>query len=100
MKMASLTEVRNHFSQWVDQVQHGERIRILVHGRAVADLVPVQSSGDEDDSTTRLMATLEGRGVLRRSTSGESLRHWSSPPKLPGTPLSLLVTEDRRDGDR
>jgi prevent-host-death family protein len=34
-------ELRNHISQVLRQVEAGERVRITVDGRPVADLVPV-----------------------------------------------------------
>lgn len=41
MKTLSLSEFRAHTSEMVDLVQQGETVRILRHGKPVADLVPV-----------------------------------------------------------
>ncbi len=41
MKILSLSEFRAHTSEMVDLVQQGETVRILRHGKPVADLVPV-----------------------------------------------------------
>ena len=41
MKTLSLSEFRAHTSEMVDRVQQGETVRILRHGKPVADLVPV-----------------------------------------------------------
>lgn len=45
MKTLSLSEFRAHASEMVDLVQQGETVRILRHGKPVAELVPVR--GDE-----------------------------------------------------
>lgn len=45
MKTLSLSEFRAHASEMVDLVQRGETVRILRHGKPVAELVPVR--GDE-----------------------------------------------------
>jgi prevent-host-death family protein len=44
MEVADLTEVKNNLSRYIDQVQQGVRVRILVHGVPVADLVPVAAA--------------------------------------------------------
>lgn len=42
MKTLSLSEFRAHASEMVDLVQQGETVRILRHGKPVAELVPVR----------------------------------------------------------
>ena len=41
MKQATFTEVRNHAEQCFDLVAAGESVRVLRHGRPIADTVPV-----------------------------------------------------------
>lgn len=41
MKTLSLSEFRAHTAEMVDLVQQGQTVRILRHGKPVADLVPV-----------------------------------------------------------
>ncbi len=41
MKTISQRELRNHVSRVLRQVEAGERMRITVDGRPVADLVPI-----------------------------------------------------------
>lgn len=36
-------ELRNDISRILDEVAHGQRVRVTVRGRAVADLVPVRN---------------------------------------------------------
>ena len=45
MKTLSLSEFRAHTSEMVDRVQRGETVRILRHGKPVAELVPVSAPG-------------------------------------------------------
>ncbi len=41
MKQATFTEVRNHAKQYFDFVEAGESVRVLRHGKPIADIVPV-----------------------------------------------------------
>ncbi|WP_156373581.1 type II toxin-antitoxin system Phd/YefM family antitoxin [Pseudorhodoferax sp. Leaf267] len=43
MQMLSLSEFRANASAMLDLVEKGETVRILRHGKPVADLVPVQA---------------------------------------------------------
>lgn len=47
MKTLPLSEFRAHASATLDLVERGESVRILRHGRAVADLVPVRVSEED-----------------------------------------------------
>lgn len=42
MHTLSLSEFRAHASEMLDLVEQGESVRILRHGKAVAELVPVK----------------------------------------------------------
>lgn len=44
MHTISLSEFRANASAMIDRVEHGETVRILRHGKAVAELVPPKSS--------------------------------------------------------
>ncbi len=41
MKTTNFTEFRKHAAEFLDEVENGEVIRILRHGKAVADISPV-----------------------------------------------------------
>lgn len=41
MRILSLSEFRAHASEMIDLVEKGETVRILRHGKPVAELVPV-----------------------------------------------------------
>ena len=44
MHTISLSEFRANASAMIDRVEHGETVRILRHGKAVAELVPPKAS--------------------------------------------------------
>lgn len=72
MKTISFTEFRQNASRMLDLVEEGETIRILRHGKAIARIVPLQSS--------------------------EAQPSWKRPgPRLmaPGASLSKAVLEER-----
>jgi prevent-host-death family protein len=48
MHTLSLSEFRAHASEMIDLVEKGDTVRILRHGKAVAELVPVKP----DESTS------------------------------------------------
>ena len=64
MRTASFTEFRQNATAFFDAVEKGETIRVLRHGRAVADIVPTQS--EETVPSWR-------RPGLRLSVKGASL---------------------------
>jgi len=97
MKTANLSEVKNRLSSYVDQVRAGGRVRILVRGVPVADLVPVEAGAKGDDDSWGFVE-LERRGVVRRGRGGIDSEILKPGPKLPGRPLSQDVVEERRTG--
>ncbi len=50
MQTLSLSDFRAHVSEMLDLVEKGETVRILRHGKPVAELVPVQSERAEPPS--------------------------------------------------
>jgi len=73
MKTIGFAEFRNNASAILDWVEHGESIRILRHGKAVAKIVPA------------------GRGGVQPSWKRPGLRLVA-----PGAGLSKAVLEERR----
>ncbi len=65
MSTANLSDVKNGLSKYVEKARRGERVRILVRGVAVADLVPIDRHDDDEE-----LAALEKKGVLRRGAGG------------------------------
>ena len=46
MEQAKLSDVKDGLSRYVEKVRKGARVRILVRGVAVADLVPIDTKAD------------------------------------------------------
>lgn len=72
VKMTSFSEFRRNAADFLDQVEKGEVVRIMRHGKPVADLTPV---------------------------SGEAKPSWkNAPPQIPlkGVSLAKAILDDRR----
>ena len=80
MHILSLSEFRAHASEMIDLVAQGETVRILRHGKPVAELVPVRTG--------------EAAGQPRWKAPVETLRYLK-PPSRTGT---QLIVEERRAG--
>ena len=65
MKTVTLTEFRRHASGMLTEVEQGETILILRHGRAIAEVSPVVDRGDSSPSWKK--------PALRLSTKGSGL---------------------------
>ncbi len=50
MQTLSLSDFRAHVSEMLDLVESGETVRILRHGKPVAELVPVRAEAAETPS--------------------------------------------------
>jgi len=65
MKQVTLTEFRSHASGMLTQVEHGETLLVLRHGRPIAEIRPVENQLDTQPSWKR--------PALRLSTKGPGL---------------------------
>jgi antitoxin (DNA-binding transcriptional repressor) of toxin-antitoxin stability system len=65
MKTVTLTEFRSHASSMLTLVENGETLRILRHGRPIADISPVREETDSQPSwkSPALRLTTEGPGL-------------------------------------
>jgi prevent-host-death family protein len=97
MKKATITEVKNGLSAFIDLVRHGETIVITDRGRPVACLVSaLERLADDPDGR---LARLERRGGLRRATRPPAVSVIKKFPKSakPSGVLAALLDE-RREG--
>jgi len=98
MKLVKISEAKNNLSRYLRYVRRGGRIRILDRDTPVADLVPVETTGSQDEDDL-LLASLERRGIVRRGKGGpippEILE--PGPPDPQGQVLQALL-EERRQG--
>jgi len=111
MRIENLSVVKNNLSKFVEQVRQGMRIRIAVHGVPVADLVGVgesilrdgqydgTKSGEESANIRSLnLPLLEREGLIRIGSGMIPSDIFEKGPRLTGTPLSDIISEERRLG--
>ena len=91
MRVVNLAVAKDALSNHVEYVRRGGRVRILVRGRAAADLVPVESLGGE-------LTELEDAGVVQRATSKWTRELDRPGPKPRGRAASQTLVEERRSG--
>ena len=60
MKTTSFTEFRKHAAEFLDEVEKGEVVRILRHGKAVADISPVHAENTPSWKKAPPQVTLSG----------------------------------------
>ncbi|HEY7167791.1 MAG TPA: type II toxin-antitoxin system prevent-host-death family antitoxin [Candidatus Binatia bacterium] len=83
MKKASVSELKNQISRYLDYVKHGETVIVLDRNTPVAELKPIT----ERSPTSRLIA-LERKGIIRRGTSKIPARFFTA--KLGGEDARVL----------
>jgi len=99
MEKATITEIKNHLSSFLNKVKHGEVVLITDRGRPVARLETVVSNRDASDSEGRL-ARLEHVGLVRRArVVSESIAD-GIPPAPAGKSSLLRAVLAERDEDR
>ena len=69
MKLVKISDAKNNLSRYLQYVSRGGRVRILDRDVPVADLVPIEHVGAEDDDE-RELANLARRGLLRPGEPG------------------------------
>jgi len=100
MKVASLTNVKNDLSRYVEEVRRGGRVRILLRGVPVADIVPVAAPHDEQEGgfSAEELLDLEKRGVIRRGSLRASAELSRPGPRVGGDAGVRAVISERRAG--
>ena len=47
MTQTTFTEFRKHAKTYFDSVERGETVRVIRHGKVIAEIVPPQEAGDK-----------------------------------------------------
>lgn len=95
MKKASISQVKNHLSAYIDLVRNGETVLLTDRDRPVARIVPLEPGNVADEAR---LAELERSGVLRRALK-PPMKVLPSPVKLPaGVSVLDALLEERRGG--
>jgi prevent-host-death family protein len=80
MQVLSLSEFRAHASEMLDLVEKGETVRILRHGKPVAELVPLKPEAAEPPSYLQpfepVMALPEGYSAVRALVEERQNASW------------------------
>jgi prevent-host-death family protein len=97
VKVANLTDVKDELSRYVEYVRRGERVRILVRGTPVADLVPVseQAEGPGEEWTDEELSDLERKGVIRRGSGPFPAELLKPGPAVKGADAVGALIEER-----
>lgn len=99
MHTANLSDVKDHLSRYIRRVRDGDRIRILVRGVPVADLVPIERPAQEEDELEDHLKRLERKGWIRRGSGRADPELLEPPPRAEGgKPLTEYVLDERREG--
>jgi len=62
MKTVTFTEFRKHASGLLSDVEHGERLLVVRHGRPIAEVSPVSSSENSAPSWKKPAVRLASKG--------------------------------------
>jgi len=98
MAVAKLSDVKNDLSRYVARVRRGERVRILIRGVPVAEIIPIEAATEQTDDEAQLR-DLERRGIIRRGTGGLEAEILKPGPRPRGrSTTSQMVMDERRSG--
>ncbi len=96
MKSASITELKNGLSGYIDRVKAGDPVLVTDRGVPVAVLQPVATQVDSDER----MARLEREGIVRRGAGAVPLDLLRRPGPTPRGGASVVgaLLDERRSG--
>lgn len=95
MKTAGIREIKTHLSRYLQDVRNGDEIIITDRGKAVAQIVPIASSGESGRLYEALFRMSEKGLVILPSKWGKPTGR-PEREKLKHSPVSDAVIEDRR----
>jgi prevent-host-death family protein len=98
MAVAELSDVKSNLSRYVARVRRGERIRILVRGVPVAEIVPIDRLSESRDDDEVWLRDLERRGIIRRGKGALEAGIMKPGPRPGGRPTSEMVIAERKSG--
>jgi prevent-host-death family protein len=84
----SITDLRMHLSEWLEQVRSGEEIIVTDHGVPVARLLGLDA--------TPVLERLTLEGVISRPLLDEKIKAGSRPRPTPSASVADLLSAQRR----
>lgn len=95
MRSASIAELKNRLSSYLNDVRRGEEVLIRDRNLPIAKIIPLPSAGDDDAEETALAAA----GKLRLRERKLPSSFWSTPaPRVALRRAAAAVTADRDEG--
>jgi prevent-host-death family protein len=104
MKMASITETKNHLSALLEKVKAGEVVIICDRDQPVARLCPVSPTREELDENgwDARLRRLERKGLVHRPANAKQLPDGCLTGTLPRTKSGAsgvaILIKDREEG--
>ncbi|MGA1864316.1 MAG: type II toxin-antitoxin system Phd/YefM family antitoxin [bacterium] len=95
MKKVGLRELKNHFSQYLQEVKKGKDILVTDRGKAIARIVPVRINEKEKDTRSVLLEIAREGYILLPQQWGKPMAH-PNRFKIKGNQFSDAVVENRR----
>ena len=93
-KSISVSDLKEHLSRYLRQVQRGVEIQVTNRGKPIARMVKMSGRpGDPDERRTRLVAA----GVISAGRGDASAMLDQPPIEVPGAGLSESLSEERGD---
>ncbi len=75
MKTVTFTEFKSHASGMLTQVEHGETILVLRHGRPIAQILPIENQPEYEPSWKKPALRLSTKGMGLSSAIIEERKH-------------------------
>jgi prevent-host-death family protein len=95
MKKAGVRELKVRLSQYLRDVKQGENILVTERGKAIAQIVPLNSAEKGEDVHSVLFQLAKNGHVLLPQQWGKPIRH-PRRMRIKGTQFSDAVIENRR----
>jgi len=99
MRSASITDVKNNLSKYLELVKSGDSVLITERGIVIARIESVRAQPGETADQARL-ARLERAGVLRRGRPVSRKLINEAPPALAGGASAVQALLDERQSGR
>src|SRR5438094_919141 len=91
MRSANIADLRNHLTQYLQEVRAGEEIIVRDRQRPIAKIVPFTVDDDDADD-----AALVAGGLLRKGSGAIPPSFWNARrPRVSATSAVAVVSADR-----
>lgn len=94
MEVATITQLKNRLSAYIDRVRAGETVLVVDRGVPVARLEPAVGVADDDGRLARLAR----KGIIRLGSGRISDEILDAPPPRSRKSVVEALLEERREG--